>query len=103
MTKDSNLLKVYMIIDKMEETPEIGKLKADIKNMLNESLRISVLETSSIVDVIGIDETKKVILDMYKMVELIEDSSIPQHVILKIITKVFHYVTLQMKLIQLKF
>ena len=42
--------------------------------MLNESLRISVLETSSIVDVIGVDETKKVILDMYKMVELIEET-----------------------------
>ena len=42
--------------------------------MLNESLRISVLETSSIVDVIGVDETKKLILDMYKMVELIEET-----------------------------
>ena len=42
--------------------------------MLNESLRISVLETSSIVDVIGVDETKKVILDMYKIVELIEET-----------------------------
>ena len=42
--------------------------------MLNESLRISVLETSGIVDVIGVDETKKVILDMYKIVELIEET-----------------------------
>lgn len=74
MTKGSNLLEVYMIIDKMEETPEIAKLKEDIKNMLNESLRISVLETSSIADVIGIEETKKVILDMFKTVELIEES-----------------------------
>ena len=63
-----------MIIDKMEETPEIVKLKEDIKNMLNESLRISVLETSSIVDVMGIEETKKVILDMFNMVELIEET-----------------------------
>ena len=63
-----------MIIDKMEETPEIVKLKEDIKNILNESLRASVLETSSIVDVIGIEEIKKVILDMYKMVELIEET-----------------------------
>ena len=30
--------------------------------------------TSGIVDVIGVDETKKVILDMYKMVELIEET-----------------------------
>lgn len=74
MTKDSNLLKVYMIIDKMEETPEVTKLKEDIKNMLNESLRVSVLETSSIADVIGLEETKKIILDMYKMVEFIEES-----------------------------
>ncbi|UOB16431.1 hypothetical protein [Abyssalbus ytuae] len=73
MIKDSNLLKVYMIVDKMEETKEILKVKEDIKKILSESLKISVLETSNITDVLGIEEAKKILLDMYKMVELIEE------------------------------
>lgn len=73
MIKDSNLLKVYMIVDKMEETKEVLKVKEDIKKILSESLKVAVLETSSIADVLGIEETKKIILDMYKMVELTEE------------------------------
>ena len=62
-----------MIVDKMEETKEVLKVKEDIKKILSESLKVAVLETSSIADVLGIEETKKIILDMYKMVELTEE------------------------------
>ena len=73
MIKDSNLLKIYMIVDKMEETEQVKKIKTDIKALLSESLKISVLESSSIADVLGYEETKSIILDMYKMPEITEE------------------------------
>ena len=73
MIKDSNLLKIYMIVDKMEETEQILKIKSDIKALLSESLKVSVLESSSIAEVLGYEETKKIITDMYQMVEITEE------------------------------
>ena len=73
MIKDSNLLKIYMIVDKMEETEQVLKIKTDIKALLSESLKMSVLESSSIADVLGYEETKSIIQDMYKMVEMTEE------------------------------
>lgn len=73
MLKDSNLLKLYMVVDKMEETEQVLKIKSDIKALLSESLKMSVLESSSIADVLGYEETKKIIMDMYQMVEITED------------------------------
>ncbi len=74
MLKDSNLLKIYMMVDKMEETEQTLKIKKDIKTLLSESLKLSVLETSSIADVLGFEETKKIIFDMYRLVEITEES-----------------------------
>ncbi len=73
MLKDSNLLKIYMIVDKMEETKQVLKIKSDIKTLLSESLRLSVLESSGIAEVLGYEETKKIISDMYNIVEMTEE------------------------------
>lgn len=73
MVKDSNLLKLYMMVDKMEETEQVLKIKSDIKALLSESLKLAVLESSSIAEVLGPEETKKIIMDMYQMVEIAEE------------------------------
>lgn len=69
---NTDLVKLYKDLEKLEQTKEVKQIKSDIKDTLYRDLRMSMLDAVSLGTVIGFNELET---EMLKVIELIKMQS----------------------------